>query len=170
MRGEHLGHPMQIRSPGGSSPHARGALAWTDIDGSPHRIIPACAGSTGTMWCHWNWIRDHPRMRGEHGFVTKSMTPFVGSSPHARGAQKVKDIQRPPTRIIPACAGSTPSSGSSRGFCADHPRMRGEHDETPLEAVSAAGSSPHARGAPAGRQLVGSVCRIIPACAGSTSA
>ena len=133
----------------GSSPHARGA---------PDRGRSRRAGR-----------EDHPRMRGEHyqpidagallagiipacaGSTSISLTvlPCVpGSSPHARGAQLLRDCQLFVGRIIPACAGSTSSPftfvlfspGSSphaRGAprsrtwrtrpWRDHPRMRGEH-------------------------------------------
>ena len=134
----------------GSSPHARGA---------PERRTRGMKEQ-----------RDHPRMRGEHAYYSRSPTEAPG--------------------IIPACAGSTmPASaapslsmGSSphaRGApwqltlgvlaSRDHPRMRGEHPsgvagppalagiipacagstgETRRIPPNPAGSSPHARGAP----------------------
>ena len=46
--------------------------------------------------------------------------------------------------------------------------MRGEHSETSLLRSMAAGSSPHARGAPSGVLQLGMLEGIIPACAGST--
>ena len=112
-------------------------------------IIPAYAGSThsGTSWYEtWKgssphtrgarckilrqerWLRDHPRIRGEHRV---SYSPDYSER-----------------RIIPAYAGSTlaglsctmPSEGSSphtrgaqyadnnvTGYQEDHPRIRGEH-------------------------------------------
>ena len=56
----------------------------------------------------------------------------------------------------------------SIGRSRDHPRMRGEHSETSLLRSMAAGSSPHARGAPSGVLQLGMLEGIIPACAGST--
>ena len=95
MRGEHFlinGRQIPV---GGSSPHARGALAEVSGDAEDGGIIPACAGSTrraleflyGTERkdgiipaCAGSTVRrnvavavvgDHPRMRGEHSFVSR---------------------------------------------------------------------------------------------------
>ena len=194
MRGEHLRlRAGVVHHVGGSSPHARGArdgrgvglLCLRDhprmrgehwglvaVPSTLQGIIPACAGSTIiSSWrvvampgssphargappgAQWGGTRsqDHPRMRGEHS--------------------SADDMERNPCGIIPACAGSTGSAywyteggvGSSphaRGARSkgclgirwrwDHPRMRGEHHSSPSTYFSLA--------------------RIIPACAGSTSA
>ena len=50
---------------------------------------------------------DHPRMRGEHVLILFSRHTQDGSSPHARGALNFMASRSLPTRIIPACAGST---------------------------------------------------------------
>ena len=134
----------------GSSPHARGAP-------------PERAGRK-RQW------RDHPRMRGEHleeghlralrvGIIPAcagstarfkwSKASLQGSSPHARGAQRL--------------------ANATERIDGDHPRMRGEHavgdalrimvrgiipacaGSTFGSSIPAAwrkGSSPHARGAP----------------------
>ena len=66
-------------------------------------------------------------MRGEHNAKERYMKATVGSSPHARGAQRpALDVQGY-GRIIPACAGSTKNYKSARIIIEDHPRMRGEH-------------------------------------------
>ena len=70
--------------------------------------------------------------------------------------------------IIPAYAGSTPCRGPPHMLFADHPRIRGEHEEHPTASPSTEGSSPHTRGA---RQKILDELgakRIIPAYAGST--
>ena len=46
MRGEHVLYALRGQDVPGSSPHARGALAYTRADMDPQGIIPACAGST----------------------------------------------------------------------------------------------------------------------------
>ena len=76
---------------------------------------------------------------------------------------------RMPSRIIPACAGSTRTISAAPEGCRDHPRMRGEHPVSAVNRTFASGSSPHARGARrrAGRSFRRR--RIIPACAGSTA-
>ena len=111
----------------GSSPHARGAPCPHASRLYMRRIIPACAGSTRSMANFAGVCQDHPRMRGEHRIGAVSVRARAGSSPHARGAPRPPASQQARRRIIPACAGSTPSSDASGRACWDHPRMRGEH-------------------------------------------
>ena len=87
MRGEHLHAATMIIQDPGSSPHARGAPAWNTRINHDVGIIPACAGSTDTSRIKRPRIKDHPRMRGEHGCLIARNTLGGG--------------------IIPACAGST---------------------------------------------------------------
>ena len=112
-------------------------------------IIPACAGSTGSLRLACLVLsgssphargaraaasarsaarRDHPRMRGSTLPPHAASKRALGSSPHARGARNGGIRNRQPGR--------------------DHPRMRGEHPETYVIADESKG--------------------IIPACAGST--
>ena len=107
MRGEHLGTPSDSISAEGSSPHARGALALRLARRVLRGIIPACAGSTGLAKRHFARCRDHPRMRGEHRALLRSLAHDAGSSPHARGARESAELPRDFLGIIPACAGST---------------------------------------------------------------
>ena len=92
----------------------------------------------------------------------------MGSSPHTRGAQCVTPVGHCPARIIPAYAGST---NPRRCLCRarwDHPRIRGEHDDSDQYVIDGLGSSPHTRGALAAREPQLRGHRIIPAYAGST--
>ena len=169
MRGEHRVALKRAELHRGSSPHARGARAVRRRIRYRAGIIPACAGSTPDAAQVIVAARDHPRMRGEHFTVPDTASYFSGSSPHARGARGRAGVDGVDHGIIPACAGSTSSSGKLTEASGDHPRMRGEHS-TVMESVSTQmGSSPHARGAlhdevGNGRAAAG----IIPACAGST--
>ena len=107
-------------------------------------------------------------MRGEHRSIALSQSPHGGSSPHARGALRVRHSLDWQQRIIPACAGSTKPIARNPRIRGDHPRMRGEHCAGCSGTYPQAGSSPHARGA---RSVVFSGpmdSGIIPACAGST--
>ena len=133
IRGEHSQaggwEGWQLASEG-SSPHTRGA----QIDGERHasalRIIPAYAGSTARPGAGraGSWpVRDHPRIRGEHGPGPCGLGPFSGSSPHTRGARCSTCSGAPIARIIPAYAGSTSVPGAFPPCCTDHPRIRGEH-------------------------------------------
>ena len=87
MRGEHpsIAHaPARARGP---PPHARGARLELPVAAADLGTTPACAGSTAPMLAAYAWSTDHPRMRGEHEFLTQH--------PQLR------------ERTTPACAGST---------------------------------------------------------------
>ena len=49
--------------------------------------------------------------------------------------------------IIPAYAGSTALDVQDRLTWRDHPRIRGEHDDSDQYVIDGLGSSPHTRGA-----------------------
>ena len=132
------------------------------------RLIPAGAGSTtdpGPRTCH---PRAHPRWRGEHFGAAGLLQAATGSSPLARGAPGQDESTKPPTRLIPAGAGST---GVCRGMSSSvraHPRWRGEHFEKPRDLQDFKGSSPLARGALPIQGLELATLGLIPAGAGST--
>ena len=101
----HLYRPC--RWPRGSSPLARGLHARAALRGPPGGIIPARAGFT--RWSGAGPVRgpDHPRSRGVYsGFWTGIVQP-AGSSPLARGLQRLVVLLGQPSRIIPARAGFT---------------------------------------------------------------
>ena len=132
----------------GSSPHTRGAP-------------PICPDVDG-------WVRDHPRIRGEHRRGNERRRNEDGSSPHTRGAHLRQHGTGVDPGIIPAYAGSTVFAYPTSIQDGDHPRIRGEHFDLVGGGADDGGSSPHTRGA-RGRQLPGrSAARIIPAYAGST--
>ena len=66
-------------------------------------------------------------MRGEHAMFHLAFDSVLGSSPHARGALRIRRLGRGGLGIIPACAGSTNATGTYNFTHKDHPRMRGEH-------------------------------------------
>ncbi|SLJ41470.1 Domain of uncharacterised function (DUF2825) [Mycobacteroides abscessus subsp. abscessus] len=131
----------------GSSPLARGGDgAAGDLD-SPHRFIPACAGS---------------RYRG----CPTSLAPSV--HPRSRGEQTHRDRrQRGGGGFIPACAGSSLRCRPPAPSAPVHPRLRGEQPFVVDGVGQASGSSPLARGAVGRRQPAKDLLRFIPACAGS---
>ena len=152
----------------GSSPHTRGALStFPPLAGEPG-IIPAYAGSTCDNCFRCRRCTDHPRIRGEHIAIGRSMPSVFGSSPHTRGAPQPR--RRPPRRpgIIPAYAGSTVVASTPSLPRRDHPRIRGEHLRRKAPHREGLGSSPHTRGARRRRPPSLSRRRIIPAYAGST--
>ena len=107
MRGEHAMEDGEISAEEGSSPHARGARDGGGERQRDEGIIPACAGSTSDGARGDDVERDHPRMRGEHYDFDERGDPRPGSSPHARGARGLLQLDRQGNGIIPACAGST---------------------------------------------------------------
>ena len=119
---------MRAPRSAGSSPHTRGARRR----------------GRGPLGC----APDHPRIRGEHSFVT------------SRGLLGC--------RIIPAYAGSTVRPAACLARPPDHPRIRGEHVTPSLLRPSPSGSSPHTRGARRADRGCGVDGGIIPAYAGST--
>ncbi len=107
-------------------------------------------------------------MRGEHGAFTTDNLIDLGSSPRARGAHALHGVLATRPGIIPACAGSTPTSTAAPRPKRDHPRVRGEHMIRSMSAKVCVGSSPRARGAPFRGNFAQTYAGIIPACAGST--
>ena len=139
--------------------------------GSPRgarRIIPAYAGSTNPKQVRTNLSQDHPRIRGEHILGRLRVSKGLGSSPHTRGARQAILPVSSLARIIPAYAGSTPTSPSVSLTTRDHPRIRGEHFIKYGIVPSSEGSSPHTRGALDREAVAAGVDGIIPAYAGST--
>ena len=131
-------------------------------------IIPACAGSTVFRCIRVARVWDHPRMCGEHPPPRAVPKNAMGSSPHVRGAPRLRQRARRHRGIIPACAGSTLTAMPAYAGIGDHPRMCGEHYTTKWDDSKHMGSSPHVRGALGAGE--GHVVEqgIIPACAGST--
>ena len=91
----------------GSSPLARGLrrdhLPAQRIAG----IIPARAGFTSNfVLLFWKW-EDHPRSRGVYSATCERMKGCSGSSPLARGLQRLESGVRVVLGIIPARAGFT---------------------------------------------------------------
>ena len=168
MCGEHSADAAVSDPVGGSSPHVRGAPNVIARVRGCSGIIPACAGSTWFCGDRQRWRRDHPRMCGEHFNQLYMSAQRKGSSPHVRGAPWMFIFLLLYMGIIPACAGSTTVILPPRGLSRDHPRMCGEHDYDSDMVHSAAGSSPHVRGAHRTKVLFLSNAGIIPACAGST--
>ena len=170
IRGEHRHRLARLVVGEGSSPHTRGAPRDPDIAGRPARIIPAYAGSTLPSLSSLLMISDHPRIRGEHdrGYLRPGVPE--GSSPHTRGAPLPAWHENDPAGIIPAYAGSTSKSNPPTARGKDHPRIRGEHDETRQLIADGVGSSPHTRGARPRPTGSPPASWIIPAYAGSTRA
>ena len=168
IRGEHRKGGKSLTINKGSSPHTRGAPCAQPRTPRNSRIIPAYAGSTRRSSPASEARADHPRIRGEHPLVDGIRQSLPGSSPHTRGARRLRHGDRAGARIIPAYAGSTRRRRARSAAMPDHPRIRGEHGALPDCGQARQGSSPHTRGAPARRRYPAVPPRIIPAYAGST--
>ena len=167
MRGERLAVTGCAAIMFGSSPHARGTRLPAIADAGCHRFIPACAGNAGRRSAIDVRFPVHPRMRGERAFRSDCGALAGGSSPHARGTLRQPCNVAPGGRFIPACAGNARPSCGSRPRRTVHPRMRGEREMHKVSRDRSDGSSPHARGTPAGRIAGRAQRRFIPACAGN---
>ena len=161
------GRPRRRRRRG-SSPLARGLRAGGGGRSGTRRIIPARAGFTGGCLQQPRPQADHPRSRGVYPPASSSQPASPGSSPLARGLLAVRVTDGAPFGIIPARAGFTLSSGSPLLPSRDHPRSRGVYTAHFLDGITAAGSSPLARGLRAGDVRCSLRLRIIPARAGFT--
>ena len=177
---------MRIR---GSSPLARGLPALLPGRRAVTGIIPARAGFThvssvtfpitpdhprsrgvylvGVRLCVLR-LMDHPRSRGVYNSAERAKSTIVGSSPLARGLPQAQSRAPLVEGIIPARAGFTPTRAFLRCAQADHPRSRGVYLGMGVRAALGPGSSPLARGLPAGGFRVRGSFGIIPARAGFT--
>ena len=107
IRGEHMCAGAGRRARRGSSPHTRGAPTSPSNTATETGIIPAYAGSTPCTPRRRSLRPDHPRIRGEHGGGRSGQREGSGSSPHTRGARRVRGRLVHGCGIIPAYAGST---------------------------------------------------------------
>ena len=67
--GEHPKCPWRVKRALGSSPRMRGALVVTTVGTHNAGIIPAYAGSTARENRRPRFVRDHPRVCGEHSIA-----------------------------------------------------------------------------------------------------
>ena len=153
----------------GSSPLARGLQSPWHSSHCRSRIIPARAGFTLFITYVTPMWSDHPRSRGVYAAGAMIVGSIAGSSPLARGLQRL--FPRGPSRpgIIPARAGFTITHPNPRHSSADHPRSRGVYTHPPHNLPPGNGSSPLARGLPISSGVSKYIVGIIPARAGFTS-
>ncbi len=145
-RGEHDEQHARTGVTYGLSPLARGTPLAGDMGVPLERFIPAGAGNTYPACDRDSFPAVYPRWRGEHEVAKYCQRDFFGLSPLARGTlyQSVNIFHL--LRFIPAGAGNTVRSRSSRHTSPVYPRWRGEHDCTGGEYGTADGLSPLARG------------------------
>ena len=154
----------------GSSPRVRGKP--DDAGALPRApgLIPACAGKTQGRPTPGRSRPAHPRVCGENLSGVGGRVHASGSSPRVRGKLWTHVLAPCSVRLIPACAGKTPSAPPTYPESPAHPRVCGENGISGLVDSVLGGSSPRVRG-----KLFRGGChvedkRLIPACAGKTPA
>ena len=90
-------------------------------------ITPAYAGNTLLTDLAENLYRDHPRLRGEHQWITLQIVLMQGSPPPTRGTPTNAYVKAEFNGITPAYAGNTHRYSDKQHCFGDHPRLRGEH-------------------------------------------
>ena len=154
----------------GSSPRVRGKRFRRGLGDPARRLIPACAGKTQSPPRAGDRGWAHPRLCGENAVVRTINNAADGSSPRVRGKPRPPPSAPPPPRLIPACAGKTGRWSRRRWRARAHPRVCGENARMSWGPRPASGSSPRVRGKLELDRLVAGPVRLIPACAGKTSA
>ena len=152
----------------GSSPLARGTPEATCGAGASAGLIPACAGSTMRRSVVTRLRGAHPRSRGDHTPASNAGTNELGSSPLARGPQRVEWSPGLRVGLIPARAGTTAGINVRNPNVRAHPRSRGDHICMHGTPPCRRGSSPLARGPPAVQRRKTAGTGLIPARAGTT--
>ena len=107
---------------------------------------PAYAGTTVDNHFRNRQNRDHPRLRGDHGWLSRTLRMSSGSPPLTRGPRVNGLGRRSFLRITPAYAGTTRLSTVYDFIHKDHPRLRGDHLNAIQGKDSIAGSPPLTRG------------------------
>ena len=131
-------------------------------------LIPARAGNTAAGSNSHPPAGAHPRSRGEHSGWLELSPSGGGSSPLARGTQRLARTLTLRRGLIPARAGNTAAGSNSHPPAGAHPRSRGEHAAIPCMDWNVSGSSPLARGTLFSFCCGAAAPGLIPARAGNT--
>ncbi len=136
----------------------RGARASPSYRGDRPGIIPAYAGSTCLGGHACPWVRDHPRVCGEHRTEEITRDRRIESSPRMRGALNLPPRYGGRAGIIPAYAGSTIYAAALAVVRLDHPRVCGEHELCSVRYGEGGGIIPAYAGSTVGKQTFSIVC------------
>ena len=166
--GEHATITPHANCRNDSPPRVRGARPPTLARRAPRRLTPACAGSTPRRCTRSSWRPTHPRVCGEHLDAAARHLLMFDSPPRVRGAPGRSATRPAGHRLTPACAGSTRRPRQSVRLRPTHPRVCGEHLTHPRRRAQPTDSPPRVRGAPRSCIVQRGICRLTPACAGST--
>ena len=109
-------------------------------------------------------------MCGENQAGASGQVLIRGSSPRVRGKRYLGPALPAARGLIPACAGKTLVEGPQRPRLRAHPRVCGENSRSMRTSGTPSGSSPRVRGKRERHPVAGHRRRLIPACAGKTTA
>ncbi len=166
--GEHQTNTTRRSPVNGSSPRMRGTPTINALAIPLARFIPAYAGNTGMFKAVEVSMTVHPRVCGEHEAERTILNKFPGSSPRMRGTRGDCQNGDANQRFIPAYAGNTPFCRVQQYGWPVHPRVCGEHLNSPAFISWGSGSSPRMRGTRSEMRSRGCAGRFIPAYAGNT--
>ncbi len=152
----------------GAPPRVRGKACMAGKMAQATRITPACAGKSFTTDIVAESAEDHPRVCGEKAGGRRGTAVLTGSPPRVRGKGYPGMPHLRSRRITPACAGKSLIFLQKGVDIRDHPRVCGEKSLSALDVRSSTGSPPRVRGKEFLRQIMVSVDRITPACAGKS--
>ena len=157
-------YPLGVDLP----PRVRGAHTYSVLTADPHRLTPACAGSTSDIARPSRAHSTYPRVCGEHSSTSSPPDTDADLPPRVRGALTMRATVRCPSRLTPACAGSTSHPSQPGPSTPTYPRVCGEHPHHRRAMCWRSDLPPRVRGAPS--TMIRSVPfdRLTPACAGST--
>ena len=136
----------------GSSPRVRGKRGFAKCERDCGGLIPACAGKTRMLAIVFNGAAAHPRVCGENFRFLRGYHQLAGSSPRVRGKPARRQRTKRRARLIPACAGKTPTWPPFQTLPKAHPRVCGENVQVAAAGWVVAGSSPRVRGKPTARR------------------
>ena len=166
-RGEHTSPSAAASASFGSSPLARGTLAFIVIMPFLVRLIPARAGSTFPGSPRTAIVSAHPRSRGEHVAPRPDGYVNPGSSPLTRGTPALLTDHDVSRGLIPTHAGTIRVTRQTEARTPAHPRSCGELIGVSRAHFRVSGSSPLTRGTRGEGGSRGSPARLIPARAGN---
>ncbi len=127
LRGDHSAPGARRSRKAGTPPPARGPRHGRLDRGADVRNTPACAGTTPTAESPKPGTKEHPRLRGDHGWMGADQPAPGGTPPPARGPPGERLVLRDGRRNTPACAGTTGPRGLTLEEPPEHPRLRGDH-------------------------------------------
>ena len=117
----------EVSGDDGSSPRVRGKPHESACHPETQRLIPACAGKTGSPSGRPGARSAHPRVCGENAPAGGESPGDAGSSPRVRGKLQGGPVPGHAGGLIPACAGKTTPTTPSPSPAPAHPRVCGEN-------------------------------------------